>query len=356
MRRGLMTWDPDEIPLDALKLRVERLQSVMRVAAEDALIVYTNFIRSGAVSYLTAFSPYWADGVLLVPNKGEPVLATTLSKRVGSWIQSVKPIGDLINSPTPGTALAQRLDELGARRVAILERDAFPAGLYNELSAALPNVTFVDGTDTYSLARRTVDPVERRLLQKSDEIARAALDNLRLDDAVNVGAAVGIVEKHARLQGAEEVYVAIAPDMDVDRRFVRASGNQPLGQIFSIRATVAYKGVWVRNAKTYARDDGAGFRIASIDAWFQNFAVNIAPSRSLPEQIAGGVETFPGARLVAWMAESAVGTRPLAVVASSRGSGESAAPTMAPVITLELVADGVPWCGATLAGLSQDNE
>src|SRR5262249_15364281 len=149
--------------------------------------------------------PYWADGVLLVPRKGEPVFATTLSKRVGSWIQTVKPIGELINSPTPGTALAQRLDKLGARRVGILERDAFPSGLYNELTAALPKVAFIDGTDTYALARRTADSIERRLLQKSDEIARSALDSLRLVDAVNVGAAVGAVEKYARLQGAEEV-------------------------------------------------------------------------------------------------------------------------------------------------------
>jgi creatinase/prolidase-like protein len=356
MRRGLMAWDPDEIPLEALKQRVERLQSVMTAAAEDALIVYTNFVRSGAVSYLTAFSPYWADGVLLVPSKGEPVFATTLSKRVGNWIQTVKPIGELINSPTPGSALAQRLENLGARRVAILERDAFPSGLYSELTAALPKVMFIDGTDTYALARRAVDSIERRLLQKSDEIARAALDSLRLDDAVNVGAAVGFVEKYARLQGAEEVYVAIAPDMDTDRRFVRASGNRPLGQIFAIRATVAYKGTWVRSAKTYARDDRAGFRIARIDAWFQNFAINIAPARSLAEQITAGVETFPGARLVAWMAESAVGTRPLALVASSRGSSENAMPVTAPVITLELVADGVPWCGAALVGLSQDDE
>jgi creatinase/prolidase-like protein len=356
MRRGLMAWDENELPLEALKRRVARLQSVMNAAAEDALLVYTNFIRSGAVSYLTAFSPYWADGVLLVPNKGEPVFATTLSKRVGSWIQSVKPIGDLINSPTPGAALARRLDQLDARRVAILERDAFPSGLYNELSAALPKVTFVDGTDTYALARRTLDSAERRLLQRADEIARSALDSLRLDDAANVGAAVAIVEKYARLQGAEEVYVAIAPDLDSDRRFVRQSGDRPLGQIFAIRATVAYKGAWVRNAKTYARDDNAGFRIARIDAWFQNFAVNFAPSRSIPEQIAAGVETFPGARLVAWMAESAVGTRPLAVVASSRSQNGNPVPVMAPVITLELVADGVPWCAATLAGLSQDEE
>ncbi len=109
MRRGLMAWDADEIPIEALKQRVQRLQSAMGTAGQDGILLYTNFIRSGAVSYLTAFSPYWADGVLLVPRLGEPIFATTLSTRMGSWIQSVKPIGELLTSPTPGAVLGRKL-------------------------------------------------------------------------------------------------------------------------------------------------------------------------------------------------------------------------------------------------------
>src|SRR5580693_1683762 len=109
MRRGLMAWDADEIPASALEERIWRLQSAMAASGQNAMLLYTNFIRSAAVSYLTAFSPYWADGVLLVPQKSEPIFATTLSKRVGRWIQSVKPIGELVTSPTPGTVLGQKL-------------------------------------------------------------------------------------------------------------------------------------------------------------------------------------------------------------------------------------------------------
>ena len=82
MRRGLMAWDADELPLDVLKARVRRLQGAMAERGQDALLLYTNFIRSGAVSYVTAFSPYWADGVLLVPQRGDPVFATTLSPAI----------------------------------------------------------------------------------------------------------------------------------------------------------------------------------------------------------------------------------------------------------------------------------
>ena len=169
MRRGLMAWDPDEIPIEILRQRIQRLQSAMAAAGQDAMILYTNFVRSGAVSYLTAFSPYWADGVLLVPQKGEPVFATTLSKRVGSWIQSVKPVGELVTSPTPGTVLGQKLAAGGGiRRLAILELDNFPSGLYGEMAAALPGIEIVDGSESFATARGHLDDVERRLLEKAD--------------------------------------------------------------------------------------------------------------------------------------------------------------------------------------------
>ena len=46
MRRGLMAWDSDEIPVRVLKERAERLQAAMAAAGQDALILYTNFRAS----------------------------------------------------------------------------------------------------------------------------------------------------------------------------------------------------------------------------------------------------------------------------------------------------------------------
>src|SRR5258706_11491131 len=267
MRRGLMAWNREEIPIEVWNQRIQRLQSAMATAGQDAMLLYTNFIRSGAVSYLTAFSPYWADGVLLVPRKGEPVFATTLSKRVGSWIQTVKPVGELVASPTPGTVLGQKLAASGGiRRLAILELDNFPSGLYGEIEAALPGTEIVDGSESFALARAYLDDVERRLLAKCDSIAQAALERFRFEITTTAGVAVGSVEEYARLQGAEEVYVAIAPDLDSDRRFIRLSGNQPLGRRFAIRASVAYKGAWVRQAKTYSHQEEDAQPIRRADA------------------------------------------------------------------------------------------
>ena len=349
MRRGLMAWDADEIPLEMLQERVQRLRTAMAAAGQDAMILYTNFVRSAAVSYLTAFSPYWADGVLLVPSQGEPVFATTLSKRVGSWIQSVKPIGELVNSPTPGAVLGKRLAESGSiNRLAILELDAFPSGLYGELAAGLPGIEIVDGSEVFAAARGHLDSVERLLLEKADTIAHDALDRLRFDTATDVGSAVGAVEKHARLQGAEEVYVATAPDLDSDRRFLRLSGNRPLGRRFAIRATVAYKGAWVRHTKTYSRDDQDGLPIRRADSWFRSFVASIDTRGALRGQVAASVAGLPGAQLAGWMAEAPIGTRPLAVVASSERPTETLGRVPALIMTLGLNIDGVPWCGAGL--------
>jgi hypothetical protein len=197
--------------------------------------------------------------------------------------------------------------------------------------------------------------VERRLLGKAEFIAQGALDRLRFDTTANVGGAVGAVEEYARLRGAEEVYVAIAPDLDSDRRFVRLSGSRPLGRRFAMRATVAYKGAWVRQTKTYAQDGEDRLVIARAEARFKALAARIDAKHSLRDQIAAGIADLGGAQLVGWMAEAAVGTRPLAVVASDEKPTETLEHIAALIVTLGLNVAGVPWCGAGLAGRGQGN-
>jgi hypothetical protein len=313
------------------------------------MILYTNFIRSAAVSHLVGFSPYWADGVLVVPRQGEPLFATTLSKRVGTWIQSVKPVGDLVNTPAPGKVLGERLAKLGAHRIAILEFDAFPGGLYAELATALPGVEFVDGSEAFAAARFPSDATERALLERADAIAEGALSKVQAG-AMDIGTAVGAVEVAARLEGAEEVYIAIAPDLDTDRRFLRLSGKRPLGRRFAIRATVAYKGSWVRRTKTYSQDTRDRLAIERVDAWFKTFADHVKADCLIGTELEASIATLPNAKLVDWLVEAPVGTHPLAVVASSAMRGEALKPAPALIVSIALNVDGMPWCGARLAG------
>src|SRR5437764_10476926 len=124
MRRGLMRWDEDELPKSVLLDRRARLKAAMRRDRLDAFVIYTNLVRPSAVHWLTGFTPYWIDSLLLVPASGAPVLATALSKRVADWIRSTSFLDEIINTPRPGAAIGRRLAEAGTRRAGVLELDA----------------------------------------------------------------------------------------------------------------------------------------------------------------------------------------------------------------------------------------
>ena len=51
-------------------------------------------------------------------------------------------------------------------------------------------------------------------------------------------------------------------DLAADTRLNRTSQPTPLADRFAVRASVAYKGCWVRRTRTFAKD------AAKADAWF----------------------------------------------------------------------------------------
>jgi Creatinase/Prolidase N-terminal domain len=326
MRRGLMKWDEAELPRAVLEARIERLREEMARAGLDAVIVYTNLVRSAGVHWLTGFSPYWADGVLMVPRAGEPVFATTLSNRVASWVRSVKPIGDLVHSPQPGAALGDRVTEMA--RIGVVELDDLPSGIYDDLAAKRPDAEIVDASGVFAAARRS-DDAERGFLCHADTVARDALTQVAQSGPHTVGGVIGPVEEYARLRGAEEAYLAIAPDLVVDRRFLRLSGDRPCGAIFAVRISLAYKGNWVRRIRTFGNDPA----IPRADAWFEG----LMPGSDIADE----VRRLLGATLRDSFLEATIGTRPLAVL---NGAPDGVAPTL----TVSLDIDTVPWCGARL--------
>ena len=66
MRRGLMGWNAEELPVAALEARLARLRAAMAKAGIDAFVIYTNNTRPSAVAYVTGFTPYWSDALMLV--------------------------------------------------------------------------------------------------------------------------------------------------------------------------------------------------------------------------------------------------------------------------------------------------
>ena len=87
----------------------------------DAALFYTNLVQPSAVTWLTGFTPYWSDGMLLLPRAGAPVFATALSKRVANWIRTTDSLSEIVNTPKPGAAVGKRIADAGCKRVGVLE-------------------------------------------------------------------------------------------------------------------------------------------------------------------------------------------------------------------------------------------
>lgn len=347
MRRGLMGWNAEELPKAALETRIARLRGAMQRNGFDAALFYTNLVQPSAVTWLTGFTPYWSDGLLLLPREGAPVFATALSKRVANWIRTTDTLSEIVNTPKPGVAVGKRIAGAGYKRVGVLEYDALPAGLYEEIAGAAPTVELADLGGVFADTRRVIDDAERGLIARADALARTALDQIDADTATDAGEVAGLVEKHARLGGAEEAYIAVASDLDADRRLIRVSSTLPLATRFAVRASVAYKGAWVRRVRSFARDDATRGAYAEADAWIAGVASSIEPGKPLEAQLAARVKSLPGASLRTVMAESCIGSYPLAVVTDAPRAGAFL------VLTVELSLDGIPWLGAAPAFVGQ---
>jgi len=310
MRRGLMLWREQELSAADVKARQQRLEGAMKAAGLDAFLVYTNHVRSAGVTYLTGFTPYWSDALLLILPGQSPLFSTALSKRVGNWIRSVNPTAEIAHSPKPGRLIGERLASAGCKCVGVLELDRLPAGLAEEIALAA-DVELLDGTEVFASVRAKPDSAELGLVRRADALALEALGTV--DPASrHAGQAVAALERVAREAGAEECYIAIAPHLDRDTRPGRFGGAE-LGRSFAVRLSLAYNGAWVRRTRTFSRDAALQEQVQSLERAFAALAPKLDPVSPLGPQLKG---LAAGADLARWSLEAPSGTLPLAEVAN----------------------------------------
>lgn len=308
-----MQWREAELSRADVFDRQARLQAAIKAAGLYALIVYTNHVRSAGVTYITGFTPYWSDALLLLPLEGQAVFATALSKRVGNWIKSVNPTVEVAHSPQPGRRVGERLAAGGAHKVGVVELDHMPGGLIEEIRAAAPSVELVDASGLFASVRTVSDAPELWLVAKADAIAAAAFAQAPAAPKL-VGDVTEALELTVRNAGAEECYVASAPDLTSDARLARTKGRTGLGPYYAVRLSVAYNGVWIRRTESFARAGGDD-ALADIRRWADALAMTLRLAAPLGAQIAGaGLPT--GVRLEDWSLEAPIGTRPLERVAA----------------------------------------
>ena len=276
MRRGLIARSRIELPDAVFDARLERLRTAMR--GLDALVVYTNNTRPAGVSWLTGFIPYWSEAMLVVPRDAPPVLVVALTFRVKPWIERTSRVAEVIFTPRIGIETARLIAGRKAdAAVGVVDFDHLSAGIADDLREAGPRLELSDASNVFAMLRSHADPAEIILTARASAIAASALS--RIEKRNYVGEIVAAVEGEARRLGAEEIYVAMAPDLAGDRRLMRIEGEPALGPRYSVRATVAYKGSWVRRTVTIDRDDAAA--TDAVDAAFAGAIARLPSDRGL---------------------------------------------------------------------------
>ena len=253
MRRGLISHSRAELPDAILDARIARVREAMGAAGLEKLLVYTNNTRPAGVSWLTGFVPYWSEALLVVSRDRGPVLVAALSHRVKRWIERTSRVAEVMHSPRIGFAAAVMIAAWKAdAAVGIPDLEGLPAGVVDDLREGGPRLILSDATALFAPLRATADPAEIALAMKAAAIAQRAL--AQASPRASLGEIIAAVEAQARGDGAEEIYVAAAPDLRRERRLKRIEGEAALGETFAVRATVAYKGTWIRVLRTLARD------------------------------------------------------------------------------------------------------
>jgi len=319
MRRGLISWSREEVAARVLDARVTRLQERMRAAGMEAVLAYTAFDRPAAVSWLTHFVPYWNEALLAVFPSGAPVLLAAFSKRMHPWIREVCHVGEILGAPSLGRTAAGLLKERipGAARIGVINRDGLPWPIAEPILGAVQGDALLDATDLFTTVRQPADAAELRLAERAARIAGHAFDSIPLG-AAKASEVLAAMERTARLEGAEEVILRIAPDLARAAVLRRMEGDAALGSRYALECSLAYKATWIR----LTRSRSLGAEPPTWDAasrWFREAVTTIdeagvasGPAHRTPA---------PG-RLDEWTLEACLDSRPLSIVSAG---GESAA-------------------------------
>ena len=164
----------------------------------------------------------------MVPRERPPVLVVALTYRVKSWIERTSRVAEVIHAPRIGLEAARLI--AGGKpdaAVGIADLDGLPAGIADDLREGGPRLTLRDATALFVRLRGKADPAEIALAIKAASIAQEVLSTAPTSGA-DLGDIIADVEARARPLGAEEVYMAAAPDLARDQRLRRIEGTAAL--------------------------------------------------------------------------------------------------------------------------------
>jgi hypothetical protein len=140
--------------------------------------------------------------------------------------------------------------------------------------------------------------------------------------------------------------LALAPDLAASPSLRRIEGEVALGERFAAQLSVAYKGVWVRTTKSFARRGGAPAGWADAELRFTDFAACLDPTLS------GGLPAGSD-----WRAEACIGAMPLSPVATAGRPAARRLPSGSlAVVSARIATESGPWHGGCPVILGGDGK
>src|SRR5262249_34782600 len=205
-----------------------------------------------------------------------------------------------------------------------------------------PLLSLGDARALFAPVRAEADPAEIALAMRAAALAQRALAQPP-ERGASLGEIIAAVEAQARTDGAEEVYVAAAPDLGRDRRFRRIEGEVALGESFALRATVAYKGAWIRLTRTFPRDHA------------------VRPQEEAAARLAAAVAQLPRADgfagFTSWLVEGCRIAQPLEPLMGSRvATAHALAPSALVSVQADFEIEGRPLLVAAPALVGRPGE
>jgi hypothetical protein len=212
-----------------------------------------------------------------VPRERPPVLVVALTYRVKSWIERTSRVADVVHTPRVGLEAARMIAGGKAdAAVGIADFDGLPTGIADDLREGGPRLALRAAGALFAQLRAKADPAEIALAVHAAEIAQRALAQ-PAERGARLADIIAAVDAQARADSAEEIYIAAAPDLARDKRFKRIESETVRGESFALRATVAYKGTWIRLARTFPGDGADATVVAEATARLAA-AVAVLPS------------------------------------------------------------------------------
>ena len=257
MRRGWMDWVAQEVPRDTLAQRVRSVAEALEQRGLGALVLYSGFPRAAQVSALSHFVPFWSQALLVVTRSGRSLLTMATTGRTVQWIHTTSVVDEVLVGADIGAVAARWLQQQGLadQALGVAALDDLPHAVHAALAQGLGGHRLVEASAWYAglAAGFGATPA---VAARAHGLARTALDGVAGSGWRDAHAVVAALDAHCRSQGAEEVAVYLAPDLQRDARLRRLEGAVNLGASVALQLSLAYKGHWLRLASSFDHHQG----------------------------------------------------------------------------------------------------